>query len=164
MIGRGHAVARVPAATQILHQSGLSSRGSVRRGLHAPERTCGGRFREIGDSLVSIRNRLRFFLFQIALALVMACAFVAANNRPNYDSPDAYRCYGFPFAYRFDNVVNSQDALGDGATVQHPRADIIWITSFDEVGIIANIGVGVWLTVVTLIVSYVVRQKMLGAS
>jgi hypothetical protein len=116
---------------------------------------------------MSNRERTRHFLFQVAPALVMACVFIAANMRPYYEGPfnlDAFRCYGFPYAYRFDNVVNWQSVFGDGGTIDDPRDDIIWNTTFDDVGIIADIGVGVWLIGVTVIVTYVVRQRTLDAT
>jgi hypothetical protein len=118
----------------------------------------------VGRAAMLICDRFRYKTIQVLLTLALACAFIAANNSPNYDDPNGDRCYGFPFVYRFDNILNSMEALGDGATAQHPRAEIIWSISYDELGAIANIGVFVWLILVTIVVSFVARQRTFKAA
>jgi hypothetical protein len=107
----------------------------------------------MGHVRMSIRDRLRYFLVQISPALAVVFVFIAANLCSYYEAEppldlNLSHYWGFPCVYRFDYVSVT--------SATH-------ITTYDEYGLIANIGVGVVLALATLMVSILVRQRTIRA-
>ena len=97
----------------------------------------------------------------ILLTLIFAGVFFCANNRPYQQETAGYsQSYGFPFSYRFDAVANDVNVFSDGGTLDDPREEIIWVTSYDDVGIRANVAVGVLSVLIASGLWLVVCQKL----
>lgn len=85
---------------------------------------------------MSIRYRLLYFHVQVFPGLVVASVLIWANMQTNYDPSMGIYYHGFPVIYDFSGY-------------------------YDATGMVADIGVGICLVLVTLVASFFIRKKTL---
>ena len=113
------------------------------------------------EKSMHIHDRLQSLLWHVVPVLLVSSTFTALNAIPWYNGRlvDARVDYGIPFTCRIDYVVNWPEAFGDGGRLDNPRAPLIWHTEYDGTGLVANIGVGAYLSLLTWLAAHFLARQ-----
>jgi hypothetical protein len=109
--------------------------------------------------MMPIGDRFRSILCGILASLPVCVLIIILNCLPYTEH--LTRCYGFPFTFLYVDVVNQAEVFGDGGTLVTRRSIAILHYTYDELGLIANVSIGILLALSTWIATCIVLKKRL---